>query len=81
MNGRNLAYQVYDFEVYTNPNQPISESLTQTWTEQAMECYSLNCDCSKCSITRAHYSFRCKMNEVVNILLEKYGKPHNETEI
>ncbi len=81
MNGRNLAYQVFEFEVYTNPNQAISESLTQTWTEQAVECYSIGCDCSKCSITKARYSFRCKMSEVVGILLEKYGEPQQELSV
>lgn len=81
MIARNLAYQVFEFEVYSNPNLPISESLTQTWTEQAVECYSLRCDCSKCSIAVAKYSFRCKMSEVVAILLNKYGEPQQENYI
>lgn len=76
MCAKNLAYEIYDFEVYSNQNQLISESLTQNWTPQAVECYSLSGNCKKCSICNAGYSFKCKMNKIVDILLEKFGQPN-----
>ena len=39
-----------DKEFYPNTNGEISSSITQSWTEQAMECYSIGCDCRKCSL-------------------------------
>ena len=32
-------------DFYQQNNREISDSLTQTWTEQAIECYKLKCDC------------------------------------
>jgi hypothetical protein len=37
-----------DEEFYPQNNGEISESITQNWTEQALECYQLGCDCSQC---------------------------------
>lgn len=62
-------------EFYPQNNGEISESITQNWTEQALECYHLGCDCSKCSITKGHYSFVCQMPKIVNILVDVVGKP------
>lgn len=56
--------------------QPIiSDSITKNWTEQALECYSLNGDCSQCSIMKGHYSFQCQMPKVVEILRITVGEP------
>ena len=33
-------------DFYPQNNGEISDSLTQNWTEQAIECYNLKCDCS-----------------------------------
>ena len=33
-----------------NNNGDISSSITQSWTQQALECYSIGCDCKKCSL-------------------------------
>ena len=33
---------------YLPGNDEMSESITQNWTEQAIECYQINCDCKKC---------------------------------
>ena len=55
--------------------QSISESITQNWTEQALECYKLNCNCSLCSIAKGNYSFVCQMPKVLDILIKTHGKP------
>ena len=48
-----------DLELYLPGNDEMSESITQNWTEQALECYSINCNCKKCSLANGHYSFIC----------------------
>ena len=53
----------------------ISDSITKNWTEQALECYQLNGDCSECSIMKGHYSFECQMPKVVEILRLTVGDP------
>lgn len=60
---------------YPQTNGDISDSITQTWTEQAMECYSINCDCSRCSLRNGGYSFKCQMPKVIAILMRVVGKP------
>ncbi len=61
------------FEPRTNGE--ISESITKSWTQQALECYSINCDCKKCSLAKGNYSFVCQMPKVIEILIEFAGKP------
>lgn len=56
-------------------NGIISESIVQNWTPQALECYQLNCCCENCSITKAKYSFKCQMKNIVDILLKTQGLP------
>ncbi len=56
-------------------NGSISDSLLKNWTIQAFECYSINCDCSKCSIKKSQYSFVCQMPKVVNELIKNNIKP------
>lgn len=56
-------------------NGEVSESITKTWTQQALECYSIGCDCSKCSLSKGNYSFICQMPKVIEILIEFAGKP------
>lgn len=53
----------------------ISESITQNWTEQALECYRLNCDCANCSISNGNYSFACQMPKVLDVLMKNLGAP------
>ncbi len=60
------------------PKQEISCSITKNWTEQAIECYKLNGNCSECSIRKAHYSFDCQMPKVVEILKLMNGEPDLE---
>ena len=57
------------------PQQIISDSITKNWTEQAIECYSLNGNCAGCSIKKAHYSFDCQMPKIVEILKLTIGEP------
>lgn len=66
------------FECQTNG--VISESIVQNWTLQALECYKLKSNCKNCSITKAKYSFKCQMKQIVEILLKTKGLP-NEKEI
>lgn len=61
--------------IYIAQNQGISNSITQTWTQQAIECFELNCDCKKCSIHQGGYSFICQMPKVIKQLVDFIGKP------
>ncbi|MBO6256495.1 hypothetical protein J6N69_00460 [bacterium] len=65
-------------EYYSPENDEISDSITQNWTVQALECYYLNCDCKKCSISKGNYSFICQMPRVIDTLLETVGAPEPE---
>lgn len=56
-------------------NGEVSDSLTQNWTQQACECYSINCDCKKCSLEISSYSFVCQMPKIVGMLLQTQGEP------
>jgi len=53
----------------------LSTSITKNWTEQAIECYTLNGNCAECSIRKAHYSFDCQMPRIVEILKLMNGEP------
>ena len=68
----NIPFESYEPE----NNGEISESITQSWTEQALECYRLGCDCSRCSISKGQYSFVCQMPKVLDILINVCGKPN-----
>lgn len=63
--------------VYPMTNGEISSSITQSWTEQALECYSIGCNCKKCSLAHGNYSFVCQMPKVIEILIRMTGKPRN----
>lgn len=60
---------------YPQNNGDISSSITQSWTEQAIECYSIKCDCKQCSLKNGHYSFKCQMSKVIDILINAIGYP------
>ncbi len=64
-----------DINKYLPGNDEMSDSITQNWTEQALECYSINCDCKKCSLRNGHYSFICQMPKVIDTLLQTVGEP------
>lgn len=66
----------YSYEIISSvENDVISDSITQSWTLQAIECWQLDQHCSACSITQGDYSFCCKMPQVVKILLKNLGPP------
>ncbi len=54
----------------------LSGSITENWTQQALECYSIKCDCSKCSLRNGGYSFKCQMPRVIEILINAAGTPN-----
>lgn len=56
-------------------NGEISDSIVQNWTLQAYECYSIRCNCAKCSLSKGNYSFVCQMPKIIRALLKKQGKP------
>lgn len=56
-------------------NGEISDSIVQNWTLQAYECYSIRCNCAKCSLSKGNYSFVCQMPKIIRALLKKHGKP------
>lgn len=62
-------------EFYPQTNGEISESITQNWTEQALECYHIKCDCTKCSLAKGNYSFVCQMPKVIDTLINLTGRP------
>ena len=66
---------LFDEGFYTPGNDEMSDSITQNWTEQALECYYINCDCKKCSLRNGHYSFICQMPKVIDTLIKTVGEP------
>lgn len=66
-------------EFYPMTNGEISNSITQSWTEQALECYSIGCNCKKCSLKSGNYSFVCQMPKVIDILINVVGQPRINT--
>jgi len=56
-------------------NGEISNSITQNWTQQALECWELCGDCTKCSIKQAGFSFVCQMPKVIDQLVKTIGEP------
>ena len=65
-------------DMYLPGNEEMSDSITQNWTEQALECYSIQCDCKRCSLRNGHYSFICQMPKVIDALLQTVGEPEEE---
>ncbi len=80
VNALNLG-DLKESEFYPQNNGEISDSITQNWTEQAIECYKLGCDCSRCSISKGNYSFVCQMPKVIDALMKTTGKPFNTAKL
>ena len=55
--------------------EKISDNICKKWTEQAIECYKVKCDCTKCSIKREYYSFVCQMPKVLDLIIKANGIP------
>ena len=58
-------------ERFEPQTEKLSSSIIQSWTPQAITCYKLNCDCTKCEISQLGFSFVCQMKNVVDELLKK----------
>lgn len=70
------AYKILGSELFIpQTNGEVSDSLVQNWTQQAVECYMLNCSCKDCPILKSNYSFVCQMNKIVEQLLKIKGVP------
>lgn len=66
----------FEDEYYYSPaNEDMSDSITQNWTRQALECYYINCNCKRCSLSAGHYSFICQMPKVIDSLIKTIGAP------
>lgn len=61
--------------------EKLSSSIIQSWTPQAVLCYKLNCDCSKCEISQLGFSFVCQMKNVVDELLKKGTPTEKELDV
>lgn len=78
------ALKIGDFEddeFYPQNNGEISDSITQNWTEQALECYKINCNCALCSIAKGNYSFVCQMPKVIDALIKSCGYPEQKAKL
>lgn len=59
-------------------NVSCSETLAQSWTPTAVDCYRLGCCCSKCNLYKLYFEnsiFQCKMKETVIELVRLLGVP------
>lgn len=59
-------------------NVSCSETLAQSWTPTAIDCYKLGCCCSKCNLYKLYFKtgvFKCKMKETVIELVRQIGAP------
>jgi hypothetical protein len=74
-----MAENINVRELYISENSELSSSITQSWTEQALECYSIGCNCKKCSLSNGSYSFKCQMPKVIDTLINIIGKPQVNT--
>ena len=62
-------------------NVSCSETISQSWTPTAIDCYRNGCKCSCCNLYKIYFSnsdMRCKMKEIVIELVRKYGAPNFE---
>jgi len=59
-------------------NVSCSETLSKKWTQQAVDCYAIGCNCSKCTLFITFFSkkkYKCKMKDTVIELVRQIGKP------
>jgi len=80
VNAINLG-DIADKEFFPQNNGEISDSITQNWTEQALECYRIHCDCSQCSVSKGNYSFACQMPKVLDVLVKTLGQPSSKARL
>ena len=59
-------------------NVSCSETNSESWTETAIDCYSIGCACSKCFLYHVYFrnsDCKCRMKESVIELVRKFGVP------
>ena len=59
-------------------NVSCSETTSKNWTNTAIDCYELGCNCSKCNLYKIYFTgkvFKCRMKETVIELVRRLGKP------
>lgn len=59
-------------------NVSCSETLSQIWTQSAIDCYKIGCNCQKCNLYQIYFnntSTKCKMKDTVIELVRRIGAP------
>lgn len=59
---------------YYKEADDIANNCLRRWTLEAIHCYLRNSNCTVCPIAEV-IETQCKMGIVVNLLLNKFGKP------
>ena len=55
-------------------NYSVPDTVVRHWTQQAVDCYKLGCNCSKCNIPLIMET-PCQMKRSVITLIRLYGVP------
>ena len=55
----------------------VNENILKGWTQTAIDCYNLGCNCSKCQLKNIIFS-ECCMKQTVMLLVKKFGKPKKD---
>lgn len=72
---RSVYENKYFIENYLTRSKSIVVSQsTLKWTDDAIECYSIGCNCSKCEFKK-QLSTKCRLKFVVLELVKKLGAP------
>lgn len=59
-------------------NVSCSKTICKKWTQSALDCFLIGCNCAKCNIYKTYFSnsiFKCKMKDIVIELVRKNGNP------
>ena len=59
-------------------NVSCSETISKVWTQSAIDCYFIGCNCSVCNLYKIYFSkseYKCMMKLTVIELVRKIGKP------
>ena len=62
-------------------NVSCCETTSKKWTQTAIDCYTIGCNCAKCNIYKIYFSASfggCKMKYTVIELVRKLGVPKTE---
>lgn len=55
-------------------NYNVNDYVAKRWTQAAVDCYKLGCNCSKCNIPLIMET-KCQMKRTVITLVKLYGRP------